>query len=353
MNTAELSATLAATVLIVDDDPGTRLLIGAALEMAGFRVNTAADGPSALAEFVARPADCVILDVVMPGMSGFEVCSALRAMPDCLHVPVLMQTSLDDIESVNRAYDAGATDFSSKGINPMLLAQRVKFLVRAKQTQDRLRESEARVRYLAYYDPLTALPNRPRLLQILEQHVSWAAQNGRGIGVLMLDVDNFSRLNDTQGQLVGDALLKEIAYRLQSCLRDTQRVILGLDDPVEVKSIADWVARTGADEFAIALPGVSTAETAQVVARRIQSALARPFAIAQTEIPLSASIGISIFPLDASDASREKNRTRRIGAVSEVHQYARCQASFSRSGFAQGIGAPRVQSLLSAPPRSR
>jgi predicted signal transduction protein with EAL and GGDEF domain len=290
MNTAELSATLAATVLIVDDDPGTRLLIGAALEMAGFRVNTAADGPSALAEFVARPADCVILDVVMPGMSGFEVCSALRAMPDCLHVPVLMQTSLDDIESVNRAYDAGATDFSSKGINPMLLAQRVKFLVRAKQTQDRLRESEARVRYLAYYDPLTAL------------HVSWAAQNGRGIGVLMLDVDNFSRLNDTQGQLVGDALLKEIAYRLQSCLRDTQRVILGLDDPVEVKSIADWVARTGADEFAIALPGVSTAETAQVVARRIQSALARPFAIAQTEIPLSASIGISIFPLDASDA---------------------------------------------------
>ncbi len=97
----------------------------------------------------------------MPGMSGFDVCSALRELPDCRHVPILMQTSLDDMESVNRAYNAGATDFSSKGINPMLLAQRVKFLVRAKQTQDQLRESEARVRYLAYYDPLTALAQPP------------------------------------------------------------------------------------------------------------------------------------------------------------------------------------------------
>jgi DNA-binding response OmpR family regulator len=130
-------------VLLVDDDPGVRLLIGTALEIAGFRVTTAADGRGALEEFRRRPVDCVILDVVMPGMSGFDVCSALRALPGHRHVPILMQTSLDDMPSVNRAYDVGATDFSSKGINPMLLAQRVKFLVRAKQTQDRLRARRA------------------------------------------------------------------------------------------------------------------------------------------------------------------------------------------------------------------
>ena len=154
-------------ILVVDDDPGARLLIASALEMAGFRVVAAADGRRALEEFHAQAFEAVVLDVVMPGMSGFDVCRSLRTTESSRHVPILMQTSLDDVDSVARAYDAGATDFSSKGINPMLLAHRVKFLVRAKHTQDRLRESEARVRYLAYYDPLTNLPNRQRLLQLV------------------------------------------------------------------------------------------------------------------------------------------------------------------------------------------
>ena len=211
-----------------------------------------------------------------------------------------MQTSLDDMESVNRAYNAGATDFSSKGINPMLLAQRVKFLVRAKQTQDQLRESEARVRYLAYYDPLTALPNRQRLLQILEQQIAWASPRQRGVAVLMLDVDNFSRINDTQGQAVGDALLKEAALRLQNCLRDSQRASDQECDAIGTKDINDWVARTGGDEFALALPGIPRADAAQVVAQRVQLALSRPFVFAHQEITLSATIGISLFPGDAA-----------------------------------------------------
>ena len=288
-----------ATVLVVDDDPGARLLVSSALEVAGFRVITAADGKSAMNEFHAHPADCVVLDVVMPGMSGFDVCRALRALPNSRHVPILMQTSLDDMQSVQRAYNAGATDFSSKGINPMLLAERVKFLVRAKETQDQLRESEARVRYLAYYDPLTGLPNRQRLLQILEQQVEWANPRQRGLAVLMLDVDNFSRINDTQGQAVGDSLIKEIAHRLQLCLRDTKRTV---QEDGSLNDINDWVARTGGDEFALALPGISTTDSVQVVAQRVQLALARPFVFAGQEIPLSATMGVSMYPGDAPTA---------------------------------------------------
>jgi diguanylate cyclase (GGDEF)-like protein len=299
MKQTDIQTRAAATVLVVDDDPGARLLVGSALEVAGFLVITAADGKSALSQLHSHPVDCVVLDVVMPGMNGFDVCRALRALPQSRHVPVLMQTSLDDMESVQHAYTAGATDFSSKGINPMLLAERVKFLVRAKQTQDQLRDSEARIRYLAYYDPLTALPNRQRLLQILEQQVAWAAPRQRGLAVLMLDVDNFSRINDTLGQAVGDSLLKEIAHRLQHCLRDTPRT---LPDESALIEINDSVARTGGDEFALALPGIATTDSVQVVAQRVQLALARPFIFAQQEIPLSATIGVSMFPGDAPGA---------------------------------------------------
>jgi predicted signal transduction protein with EAL and GGDEF domain len=302
MDLTENNADPPATVLVVDDDPGARLLLGAALEVAGFSVVFAVDGAGALQSFQAQSIDCVILDVVMPGMNGFDCCIALRALPNSSHVPILMQTSLEDMESVNRAYTAGATDFSSKGINPMLLAQRVKFLVRAKRTHDRLRASEARVRYLAYYDALTTLPNRQRLRQILDGQVEWAKRRQRGVAVLMLDVDDFSRINDTQGPAVGDVLLKEVANRLLQCLRDGERTPPLADDAAEDSLIKDWVARTGGDEFGLVLPGIATTDGAESVARRVQDALARPFVIAEQEVPLSAAIGISIFPLDAAGA---------------------------------------------------
>ncbi len=301
MTTPDNSVEPASTVLIVDDDPGARLLLGTALEMAGFRVTAAANGAAALASFRAQPVDCIILDVVMPGMNGFDTCTALRALPLCHHVPILMQTSLEDMDSVNRAYTAGATDFSSKGINPMLLAQRVKFLVRTKRTQDQLVASEARVRYLAYYDPLTALPNRQRLKQLLADQVEWAMLRQSGVATLMLDIDNFSRINDTQGPAAGDAVLKEVASRLQHCLRDCDRSQFDAVATASAGAIKDCVARTGGDEFGLVLPGVSTAEAADSVARRVQLTLARPFIIGDHEYPLSAAIGISVHPLDAAD----------------------------------------------------
>jgi PleD family two-component response regulator len=289
MSSPDSTVEPAPTVLIVDDDPGAHLLLGTALEIAGFHVTSAANGAAAIASFRAHPVDCIILDVVMPGMNGFDTCTALRALPHCHHVPILMQTSLDDMDSVNRAYKAGATDFSSKGVNPMLLAQRVKFLVRTKRTQDQLVASEARVRYLAYYDTLTALPNRQRLKQLLVDQVEWATLRQSGVATLMLDIDNFSRINDTQGPAAGDAVLKEVADRLQHCLRECDRSMFDAVATATAGVIKDCVARTGGDEFGLVLPGVCTAEAADSVARRVQIALARPFVIGGQEYPLSAS----------------------------------------------------------------
>jgi len=106
-----------------------------------------------------------------------------------------------------------------------------------------LRESEARVRYLAYYDPLTALPNRQRLLQILEQQLAWAMPRQRGLAVLMLDRRQFFAHHDTQGQAVGDVLLKEIAHRLQiACAIRSARRIKGRTPSHEMTSTTGWRA---------------------------------------------------------------------------------------------------------------
>jgi len=102
------------------------------------------------------------------------------------------------MESVQRRLHRRRPDFSSKGHQPMLLAQRVKFLVRAKMTQDQIARERSAVRYLAYYDPPDGAPNRQRLRQILDEQVGWAGRGGRGIRRVMMDVDDFSRIHDTQ-----------------------------------------------------------------------------------------------------------------------------------------------------------
>jgi diguanylate cyclase (GGDEF)-like protein/PAS domain S-box-containing protein len=132
----------AAKILIVDDDPAGRLVLGAGLSDAGFEVVLAADGPTALALFEERRPDLVVLDVVMEGMDGFEVCRRLREGPRGRQVPVLMLTGLDDLESVNRAYDLGATDFATKPVNVTLLGHRVRYMLRTQRTLRQLAESE-------------------------------------------------------------------------------------------------------------------------------------------------------------------------------------------------------------------
>jgi diguanylate cyclase (GGDEF)-like protein/PAS domain S-box-containing protein len=135
-----------ALVLVVDDDPVMRLLIGELLQQTGFAVEEAEDGLSALTAFEHLQPDIVLLDVNMPGMDGFTVCTELRRMPVGNGIPVLMVTGLDDEASINRAYEVGATDFITKPINWPVLGHRVRYILRASRAFDDLRGTEAKIR---------------------------------------------------------------------------------------------------------------------------------------------------------------------------------------------------------------
>ena len=133
------------TVLVVDDDMTLRFLARESLEQAGFTVEEAEDGALVLAAFARLQPDIVLLDIDMPQVDGFTVCATLRHMPSGEHTPVLMMTGLDDVESINRAYEVGATDFITKPINWLILSHRVRYMLRASQTLADLRISETRL----------------------------------------------------------------------------------------------------------------------------------------------------------------------------------------------------------------
>ncbi len=132
-------------VLIIDDDFTMRLLMRETLKQSGFDVEEAEDGGPALERFQEKRPDIILLDVMMPEMDGFTVCRTLRAMPGGAHIPILLVTGLDDMESINRAYEAGATDFLTKPITWPLLGHRVRYVLRASQAIAKVGTSEARL----------------------------------------------------------------------------------------------------------------------------------------------------------------------------------------------------------------
>ena len=132
-------------VLVADDDPVMRLMMSAVLSEAGFRVLEAADGTEALALAMADRPDLLILDLVMPGIDGFEVCRRIRADATLAEVPILVLTGLEDSSAIRRAFETGASDFVTKPLSPPLLSHRVKFMLRTVEIVHELRASESRL----------------------------------------------------------------------------------------------------------------------------------------------------------------------------------------------------------------
>ena len=146
--------------------------------------------------------------------------------------------------------------------------------------------AEQKIHQLAYYDTLTGLPNRGMFLERLQQILSLAQRDRDSVNLIFLDLDNFKDINDTQGHDIGDQLLRLVAERLSSCMRES-----------------DVLARLGGDEFVVVCPTVATQDSVAAVVQRIQAFFEEPFEIEGRLIYTSASIGIAVYPDDSLDAS--------------------------------------------------
>jgi diguanylate cyclase (GGDEF)-like protein len=285
-------------IIIIDDDSLIRLVVAMALQAAGFTTSEAASGKEGLQLFHTKGADAILLDVIMPdGMDGFETCSEFRKLPTAKYIPVLMMTGLEDMESINHAFQVGATDFITKPINIPLLGYRVRYMLRASQTTRRLVESEQRLHNLAYFDSLTQLPNRHFFLEHLQIMINLAHRKKLKLAVLFMDLDGFKRINDTLGHHLGDLVLQTTSDRLRKNIRSS-------DTLVRTGATQDGlsIARLGGDEFTVLLPMIERNEDAATVAQRICASLAQPFVCNDQELYTSTSIGIAIYPNDGETA---------------------------------------------------
>tara|TARA_R110000751_G_scaffold4388_1_gene21573 strand:+ start:106266 stop:108035 length:1770 start_codon:yes stop_codon:yes gene_type:complete len=288
-----VDATKQVKVLVCDDDPTYLMLMRDTLEAEGFIVIDAADGEAALSKYFLYQPAIVLLDVQMPHLNGFEVCQQLRAHPSGKDLPILMVTGADDFSSIEKAYAVGATDFLPKPIKWPMIGHRIKYMLRSRDAVQDLKESEERLRFLAYYDPLTGLPNRQHFTEQLEKFMQLAQRGAYHVAIMFIDLDRFKRINDTLGHAFGDKLLKVVANKLTENLRQSDV----LTRPQEHNLVPE-ISRLGGDEFTIFLSHVSSVNGAALVAQRLVDSLSAPIKIEQYEVVVTPSIGISFYPND-------------------------------------------------------
>ena len=286
-------------ILVCDDDVSARIILQEILACDSIEVLEADDGKCAVELFEKHQPALILLDVSMPVMNGFDVCEHIRAQESGKHVPIIMVTGSDDLDSIHKAYSLGATDFISKPVKWEILAQRVRYILRASQAfADQLSQKKA-LHKLAFYDSLTGLPNRLLLLKNLQSFIAMARRNDYQAGILYIDLDRFKRINDTMGHSIGDKLLRKVAHRLQENMRESD--VFSRGSAEELISNGQ-LSSFGGDEFTILLSKLRNSSEAMLVAERVIKSFIKPFKLEQYEVVITSSIGISIFPDDGENA---------------------------------------------------
>ena len=286
-------------VLVCDDDSMQRLLIRQCLESEGMRVLEAQDGYEALDLAANNNPDFIFMDVDMPGISGIETCRRLRAREDSEDTPILIVTGADDQETIDLGFEAGATQYITKPLNWPLLGRLVKYMLRSAETYQELKLKEDHLRYLAYFDHLTDLPNRRSFTEQLRRNLVNREKSDGHIGLIMIDIDYFKRINDSIGHERGDIVLKKIASRLQTSAADIGPIASeypGAKKEYPLDTFALEIARPGGDEFSVIVRNPRDKKQLTQIAEHLIEALSKPIQIPGHTLVITPSMGIAMAP---------------------------------------------------------
>ncbi|HKR59445.1 MAG TPA: diguanylate cyclase [Pyrinomonadaceae bacterium] len=260
-------------VLVIDDDPDKLNLLRYALTRAGYDVHTAEDGEAGLAAVTSFDPDLIVSDVMMPGLTGYELARRIRENPQTRFIPIILQTAAGSrAEDQRLGSEVGALGFITDPTDLDLLLARARTLLDFKAYLDTCEEQ-------ASTDHLTGLANRRRFERQLEREVARTARHSRPFSLITVDIDNFKLVNDTYGHEAGDEAIRSVARVLQQGTRGI-----------------DLAARIGGEEFAVILTETSLMGAVEV-AERLR------VAVKSIEIPavghVAASFGVAECPTQA------------------------------------------------------
>ena len=264
-------------VLAAEDNPVFQSMLKTMLTRWGYEAVMARDGNEAWNILEGSDAPrLAVLDWMMPGMDGVEICRRIRSANREPYVYILLLTARTESQDLIEGMDAGADDYLTKPFNAHELRVRIRAGRRILDLQEELLQAREALREQATHDGLTGLLNRTSILEKLDDELSRAARDGSSVSVLMVDLDRFKSVNDTQGHLAGDAVLREASSRLKSASRRY-----------------DSVGRYGGEEFLMVLPGCETAAAA-LQAERLRDAIAgTPFRADSRPLAMTCSIGLA------------------------------------------------------------
>ena len=273
-----------ARIMIVDDEPIMLDVLQVFLEDAGYsHFLTTEDSTQALDMLLKQRPDVLLMDLIMPGKSGFDLLAEIRSEPLLRYLPVIVLTAASDSNTKLRALELGATDFLAKPVDPSELSLRLRNALAFKAYQDQL----------AYNDALTGLPNRQLFLERLAWTLRLARRHDKQCALLQIGLDRFKQINDSLGHKMGDEVLKAVARRLAGALRDSDTVgTLGKHEN------AVSLSRLAGDEFMVLVSEIGNADDVSIIARRLLDALQTPLMLDRQELFITGSVGIVLFPQD-------------------------------------------------------
>ena len=273
-------------VLLVEDCPGHAELVKSTLAFsrpAIFIITWVSCLKDAFTEIQSHKYNVILLDLSLPDTDGVN--TVKRTCEIAQDIPIIVLTSLDDENIAIDMLKEGAQDYLVKGKSDLhTLSRTIRHAMERKRLWVRLENAEKREHFLATRDVLTGLPNRQSCYEHLNRKINYCKRYGGQLAIMFMDLDRFKFINDTLGHHVGDGLLKEVAIRIQSCLRET-----------------DLATRFGGDEFVFVLNKINYSHQAAKVANNLLEVLKTPVNVEGHELFITASIGIALYPNDGED----------------------------------------------------